>query len=247
MAMKPSSRRGILLAAAALVLLLTAGFALLYLHGLSGLRPGGGAQPGQIRVACVGDSVTYGHGVSNWPVNHYPAVLGRLLDDGYHVRNLGVSGSTAQRSGDRPYAETAAYEEGLAYAPDILIFMLGSNDSKPENWQGAAAFREQYVQLLDSYLGGENPPVVYLCTPASAYHVDGASDGPTSFDIQPELVDEIAAIVRDLAEERGEALLDIHALTAAHPEWFAGDGVHPNADGAAAIAAAVFDALSVLS
>ena len=38
-------------------------------------------------------------------------------------------------------------------------------------------------------------------------------------------------------------LIDIHALTADHPEWFA-DGVHPNAEGNAAIAQAVYDALT---
>ena len=54
--------------------------------------------------------------------------------------------------------------------------------------------------------------------------------------IQPLIVDEIAQITRESAAERGYTLVDIHALTAQHPEWFAKDGVHPNNEGAATIA-----------
>ena len=58
----------------------------------------------------------------------------------------------------------------------------------------------------------------------------------TNQHIQPLIVDEIAQIIHQVAEERGYTLLDIHALTAKHPEWFAKDGVHPSNEGATAIA-----------
>lgn len=61
----------------------------------------------------------------------------------------------------------------------------------------------------------------------------------TEYDIQPLIVDEIAEIIRTVATERGYTLIDIHALTAKHPEWFTKDGVHPSNEGAAAIAQAV--------
>ena len=32
------------------------------------------------------------------------------------------------------------------------------------------------------------------------------------------------------------SVIDVHSLTEAHPEWFEADGIHPNADGAKAMA-----------
>jgi len=236
--------RIVLLAALAVVILLGAGFAYLYLNGMSGLRKDDAAQPGQLKVACVGDSITYGHGVSNWPENQYPVVLARLLGDGYHVSNFGVSGSTAQADGDQPYSKTEVCRRSLEYDGDILILMIGSNDSKPENWHGSEAFEKQYLELLDSYLAGNKAPTVYLCTPASAFYLNGGSSGPAGFDIQPDVVEEIAQIVEEIAAERGYALVDIHALIGAHPEWFVKDGIHPNKDGAAAIAEELYRAIT---
>lgn len=48
------------------------------------------------RVACVGDSITYGYGAAS-PYDSYPAVLGRLLGSDYEARNFGVDGTTAQK------------------------------------------------------------------------------------------------------------------------------------------------------
>ena len=48
----------------------------------------------KIRVACVGDSITFGARVEDRKINSYPAVLGRLLGARYEVRNFGCSGAT---------------------------------------------------------------------------------------------------------------------------------------------------------
>ena len=149
-----------------LLIAMLGGFFVLYFNGLSGMHSNGKAKQNQVKVACVGDSITYGHGVSNWAKNNYPAVLSNLLGKTYHVSNFGVSGSCAQATADQPYTATDVYQKSLAYEADVLIFMLGSNDSKPENWQGVEEFRKQYLELLDSYLQGEKQPQVYLCTPA---------------------------------------------------------------------------------
>lgn len=72
-------------------ILIGGGFAYLYFNGMSGMSNTTEAKDGQIRIACVGDSTTYGHGISNWPKNNYPAILQNLLGEGYHVNNYGVS------------------------------------------------------------------------------------------------------------------------------------------------------------
>ena len=54
----------------------------------------------QIRVACVGDSITYGSGIKGWPNGTYPDILGNMLGDSYIVNNYGYSGRTAQAKAD---------------------------------------------------------------------------------------------------------------------------------------------------
>lgn len=224
-------------------LLLGCGYVYLYNNGLSGKSIVTEPAEGQIRVACVGDSITYGHGIQSWPKNNYPVVLQGLLGEGYHVRSFGVSGRAVQDTADQPYRALEHYRESLAYDADILVFMMGTNDSKPENWMGAEAFQTALVDLLDDYHGDQ----VILCTPAEAYFAEGFTESVTSHDIQPAIVDEIADIVRGVAADRGCTLLDIHTLTEENPQWFAKDGVHPDNAGAAAIAQAVCQAIEALS
>lgn len=224
----------------ALVLIMAGGFTYLYFNGISGMSNTSDAGEGQIRVACVGDSTTYGHGIRNWPKNNYPAVLQELLGESYHVNNYGVSSFAVQEDADRSYRTLPHYQESLAYDADYVVFMMGSNDSKPENWKGGDAFREDLLSLLDSYGDAE----IILCTLPSAFFLEGQTEGVTNHDIQPLIVEEIAQITRDVATERGYTLMDIHALTAAHPEWFEKDGVHPSNEGAAAIAQEVYSVLT---
>ena len=224
--------RILLIVVLVLALLMGGGFAYLYFNGISGMSNTTQAKDGQIRVACVGDSTTYGHGISGWPKNNYPAVLQTLLGDGYHVNNYGVSSFAVQESADRSYRTLPHYQESLTYDADYVVFMMGSNDSKPENWKGADAFKADLLSLLDTYGDAE----IILCTLPSAFFLEGQTEGVTEHDIQPLIVDEIAQIIRQVAEEQDYALLDIHAFTAEHPEWFDKDGVHPSKEGAAAIA-----------
>ncbi len=226
-----------------LALIAGGGFCYLYWNGLSGLRNDPQPQAGQIRVACVGDSTTYGHGIRNWPRNHYPKRLQTLLGKGYHVGNFGASGYAVQSTADRPYTEQKKYQQSLSYEGDFVVFMMGANDSKPENWQNPAAFKQELEARLDSYSGSH----LILCTPTAAFFMDGQTEGMTNHHIQPLVVAEIAQIVREVSAERGYPLVDIYTLTASHPEWFAKDGVHPSGEGAHAIAQAVYTGLAGLT
>lgn len=225
------------------VILIIAGgvFGFLYTHGLSGIAHTPEYKQGQIKVACVGDSVTYGYGVSGWKNNNYPAVLSALLGENYNVCNFGVSGSTVQDTGDQPYTKTKAYAKSIGYEADILVFMMGSNDSKPENWKGEEEFASSYNALLNSYLQKDKKPDVYLCTVPTAYYPEGADSGLTNFDIQPQYVETVADIIRDYAEENGFKLIEINDLTENRRELFLNDNVHPSVDGAKAIAEEVFE------
>ena len=171
--------------AIAIVVLAAILFAFVYNNGYSGIHNHTDPQEGQIKVACIGDSITYGHGISSWTKNNYPAQLQNLLGDSYHVANFGHSGRTLSNDGDKPYAESKQYELSLEYDADIIIFMLGTNDSKPKNWTDANTFMAEYEKMVNSYKEN-NPDVrIILCTPPVAFYSKGKTEGKTNFNIQP--------------------------------------------------------------
>lgn len=229
-----------------LVILLGGGvgvFTYLYNNGLSGLYNNSEPKAGQIKVACVGDSITYGHSVSGWSKNHYPAVLQNILGEAYHVANFGVSGACVNNNGNKPYRSRTVYEESIKYDADILVLMLGSNDSKPQNWKDIDTFLEQYQDLLDTYLKEDNSPKVYIGICAKAYYSDEGEGGTARYNIRPEIVNQIATALKGKYEKEDVVIVDVHQLTSNHPEWFVKDGVHPNKDGAKAIANKVADVI----
>lgn len=219
----------------------------MYNNGLSGKYVNTQAKEGQIKVACVGDSITYGHGISDWTKNSYPAVLQELLGEKYHVANFGSSGACVNPEGDQPYVNRDIYKEALSYDADIIVFMMGTNDAKPENWTDAEGFMQDYIELLGSLCDGEKTPQIYLALCTEAYYTEDAdkSTGITSFDIQPAIIDEIVDAI-DMRASLSSVFMrtiDIHSLSEAHPEWFEADGIHPNNDGAKAIAEMVAKAI----
>ena len=54
----------------------------------------------KIRVACVGDSITFGFGIPDPNDNSYPAQLGKLLGKGWDVHNFGQTGLTLLKKGE---------------------------------------------------------------------------------------------------------------------------------------------------
>ena len=222
-----------------ILLLLTAFLVFaLYNNGYSGWHRHSESKENQIKVACVGDSITYGHGIKGWAKNNYPVKLQKILGDSYHVENFGHSGKTLSKNGDQPYVESEQYMLSLEYCADIVVIMLGTNDSKPENWTDETDFIEQYEEFINSYKE-KNPDVeIILCTPARAFFPDGESDGLTSYDIQPKIVESIRNRIRTFALLNSYKCVDIYSVTENHGEWFS-DRVHPSNEGALAIAEAI--------
>lgn len=190
----------------------------------------------KIRVACVGDSITYGAGVEDREKNNYPTVLGGLLGDAYAVKNFGVSGATLLNAGDLPYTKQQAYKDALAFKPDIVIIKLGSNDSKLQNWKKADDFTKDYTAFIESFQKLESKPTVYLCTPAPAFQgAFGITDKIVKGEVKPK--------IESLAKELKLSLIDVYAAMADSPKLFP-DQIHPNAEGAKLLAETVHKALT---
>ena len=69
----------------------------------------------KIKVACVGNSVTFGYGLANPAEDAYPAQLQKLLGEGYEVGNFGKSGATLLSKGHRPYILQKEFEDANSF------------------------------------------------------------------------------------------------------------------------------------
>lgn len=188
-----------------------------------------------LRVACVGNSITYGHGIPNREQCSYPAVLGRLLGSGYEVRNFGISARTLLMKGDRPYMNEPIYQEALAFNPDIVTIKLGTNDTKPFNWQYGGEFKDDLRTLIRSFQALSSHPRIILCTPIPGGREDWGINDST-------LVASVIPYIREVADELSLEVVDLHTAFAPYQHLLY-DRVHPNADGAAVIAHVIAEAL----
>jgi lysophospholipase L1-like esterase len=193
-----------------------------------------------IKISCVGDSLTYGYLVEDREVNCYPAVLNELLGDDYVVGNFGVNGHTMLKTGDQPYWNHENFKFSSIVDPDIVIIMLGSNDSKPHNFTSTEDFINTYEEMIRHYRGLASKPRVYIATPPTVFppRTSGMST------IRNEKVSQIASAIKELGKKLRVSVIDVNKKTADHPECFGSDGVHANKNGAKLIANIVFRELS---
>jgi len=198
----------------------------------------GWAEPAKplVRVACVGDSITAGAKIPAPSVNAYPAQLGRMLDKGWEVQNFGASGSTLMNLDQQAYQKTGAFNGISRYKPDIIVIMLGTNDTKPENWKFKEQFAADYKDLIGKLKTANPASRLYLCHPPTVFGADpgGINDAALSDEIS--MIDKIAA-------EEGARIIDVHKATEANAGLFV-DGVHPNEEGANVIARTVFEGVT---
>lgn len=193
-----------------------------------------------INISCVGDSLTYGYLVEDREVNCYPAVLNDLLGDNFVVANFGVNGHTMLKSADAPYWNHENFKYSCLINPDIVIIMLGSNDSKAHNFSTMDDFITTYEEMINHYRKLPSKPRVYIATPPTVFPPLEESMST----IRAEVVAEIAEAVRNLGKKLRVSVIDIHKHTSDFKEGFVDDGVHTNASGASLIANSMFRELS---
>ncbi len=203
------------------------------LFGICGLS---GCTADPVRVACVGDSITFGMGIKDREKNSYPAQLGRILGDGFEVRNYGNSGSTMLKKGDKPYWKQREFAAAKAFRPDVVVIKLGTNDTKPQNWKHGGDFAADYRAMIAEFRALKPAPDIYLCLPVPVFKTRwGITDEVVNKDVIP--------AIRGVAKATGATLIDLNSP-------FEGKGglvpdhVHPNAAGATIIAETVAEALA---
>ena len=189
------------------------------------------AQDGQIRVACVGDSITYGCTVKNRCKKSYPAVLSDLLGDKYCVNNYGYTNRTAIKTADFPYVKMKLYQKSLDFQPDIVIIMLGANDSKKINWNREKFVRD-YSEIIESYLSLPSAPKVYVLECLPMFEFNGKVKWQLIKDVTEK---EINPAVKQIADETGVSFVGLCDAFEDKAHLFT-DGVHPNSEGSELLA-----------
>ena len=105
-----------------------------------------------IKVACVGNSITYGTGLQNRETEAFPTLIQQMLGDDYLVGNFGKPGATLLYHGHRPYVQQEEFQKALQFKGDIVVIHLGVNDTDPRNWPNYQdEFVKDYLSLIDSF------------------------------------------------------------------------------------------------
>ena len=188
---------------------------------------------GAIRLACVGDSITAGVGAGG---NSYPKQLAALLGDKWKVGNFGDSGSTLLNQGDKPYQKQRTFTAALQFRPQVVIIMLGTNDTKPQNWKLKDRFAADYHDLLGKFSRLATKPRVFICYPVPV-------PGKGNFGINEQGVKEQRPLITRVAKEAKVGVIDMYEALKDHPETLP-DRVHPNARGAGLMARAAWRVLT---
>lgn len=137
-----------------------------------------------VKIACVGDSITYGVGASNAETKSYPVQLEVKLGVKYEVKNFSRPRAFMIDKRDYPdftysseysiaYKNTEQYQQSLQYDADIVFICLGANDAhasdKNTSIDQAKYYYDSAVALAKEYQNLPSKPTVYFIYPPSRF------------------------------------------------------------------------------
>ena len=186
------------------------------------------------RVACIGDSITWGFTLLRPSKQSYPALLQEMLGPEYEVRNFGHNDAAARFDADTPYIKKRVYQKSIEWNPDIVLIMLGTNDTKRRNWD-PNIFRCDYTELVKTYMALPAKPRVILIAPIRIH----LPFKIPVLGLYPETMEEgVRPAIKEIAAKLGLEFVDLVDL---FPDsTYMMDGVHPQAAGARLLAEAIY-------
>jgi acyl-CoA thioesterase-1 len=186
----------------------------------------------EIKVACVGDSITEGYALASESKTAYPVILGSILGANYSVINCGRSSTTIQKKGDVPYWNSNQFSNVFALNPDIIVIKLGHNDLrqrmdgiKGSNWN-AENFSKDYQAMIDTFKTIPNKPKIFICLPIPIYKNNWNFNGDSAMSVT-----NIIPAIKNIAKANNLPVIDLYTKMSNQPENFS-DGIHPNEKGA---------------
>ena len=187
----------------------------------------------KIRIVCLGDSITKGYMVSK--EDNWVSLLGDNLGDDYKTINYGLTSRTLLSTGDYPYMNENKAKRFWNKKEDIVIIMLGTNDTKSINWD-YNRFEKEYKELIDRLLKEKPNEKIYIMIPPKIFTDDISIDRPNNDNLE----DGVIPIINELKDEYKEIkVIDLYTITNDHSELFI-DGIHPNEEGHKVIANEIY-------
>ncbi|WP_302884989.1 GDSL-type esterase/lipase family protein [Wenyingzhuangia gilva] len=204
------------------------------------------AQNKQVKIACIGNSITYGSHLEDSERDCYPTQLSNLLYKVYGhncvVKNFGVSGRTMLKKGPKPIWVEPKFSEAKNMAPDICIILLGTNDSRPDLWAKIGKeFYGDYKSMIKTFkkINPKTKFIVGLPSPIWKNHPYGGTAWGDKHN-DSILVNGVIPNIKKIAKKRNVTSIDFHTPFENKVDLFP-DYLHPNAEGAKIIAQMIFD------
>ena len=186
----------------------------------------------KLKVSCVGNSITYGYGLTIPSSQSYPAQMQVLLGTTrWQVGNFGDSGRTMLKGSGYSYWDSQSYKDALASSPNFVVIELGTNDSKRMIWDNhGAEFKSDYTELVQSLQNLPSMPEIWI-----GLLIPGEKADWEIFNSY--IKDKVNPEIKEVALEMGLGLIDLYTeLDKNKPEWYLADNVHPSVTGAGIIA-----------
>ncbi len=204
------------------------------------------AQDFKVKIACIGNSITYGARLEKPARDSYPTQLSNMLSEIYGdtciVNNYGVSGRNMLKNAPKPIWNEPQFAEALRWTPDICIILLGTNDSRPGLWADYGdEFKKDYLAMIDTFKT-INPNTIFILgepTPIWKGHHYGGDSWDTKHN-DTILVKNTIPIIKKVAKKTKATLIDFHTPFANSIQLFP-DLLHPNPEGAHSIAELIFE------
>jgi lysophospholipase L1-like esterase len=191
----------------------------------------------EIRVACVGDSITAGWKLKE--ADKYVTKLGGLLGSDYDVQNFGHSSYSMLTIADKSYWNSPMFQAAQDFQPDIVTIMLGTNDAHPDYWP---LYENLYVtDYLDMIAFFQDPPfhstVIVLGLPW--LKPGGRYDGVVALD----------ALLPGIASQAGAEFVEIWDIlvnSGLSQNQLMKDPIHPSAAAHSIIAETIYPVIAGL-
>lgn len=211
-----------------------------------------GEKKSKTKIACVGDSITFGARLDDPSTDSYPAQLQKLLGEKYEVTNFGVGGCTLIRKG-RPTVWNQL-PKIIESNPDVVVISLGTNDTcgmgtcgKRKCWEYKDEYEQDYNDLIDALKAMRSKPDIWVCAPTPMVIETPGLDNSRieGLTIRKPRLQELITTVKKLAKEKKVKFIDLNTPLDHKPELFTEkDGVHPNKAGYMAIAELVYNKIN---
>ena len=176
----------------------------------------------EIKVACIGDSITAGVGAKNRKANSFPALLQSKLGDKYQVMNYGVSGIKMTN-----YKGHKNWKKALEFHPNIVVIKLGTNDTKDRKSKDKEAFvsayKTAYEEMLTALKNLPSKPTIYLCTPVPVFKDRWGINEKTT-------IEDVIPAINEIATQHKLQIIDLYKAMTGKGAMVP-DGVHPNDEG----------------